>query len=552
MLGLVELGLCQNVRFQKDLTKKDNLWYSGEDLYTGEVITLSQDQIETRCSIEKGVPSGLFTKYFLDNTFKKSNYKDTSEIRRLNQEIVIENNKLNSLIKDSLLAYNELISYINNEIGGDKKLQKLVEKKEANKLNEKQKVLMDNFVSKSNSWKNSAKNVLLSQQKIKLTNTKLKEEEAKPVVAPKIAEQYEQVNSNKNGSYKSYYNDGKLKSEGTFLNRLYNGAWTFYYSNGKIMGTGSYVTGDGTDISEKSGIPRNGRDGLWIFYGENGLIKQESNYIKGKLNGNYKEYNDFGDLILIELYQNGLINGKQERFNNQKIKISEANFIKGIAEGEEKIYYDSGKLKIQRSYKQGNLDGAAKTFYENGNLEELSSYIKGIENGVSKDYYENGNVKLEGLTKNGKAHGPFKSYFENGKTQYSGTIDTSSLAEGHFIGELFAYNEDGTLKSKMIAHKDGRIEDLTPKPESKLSKTEMAKVYRCKCCKSNINGIMDGVNNKGESPNTFILEAFLIGFNDPELNKQYMSLAPEYTNVYDIFRYYQYKYCTIKCARTCY
>ncbi len=557
MLCIIEVDFSQNVHFQKDLTKKDNLWYSGEELYTGEVITLSQDQIETRYSVEKGVPSGMFTKYFLDNTFKKSNYKDTSEIRGLNQEIIIENNKSNSLIKDSLLAYNELTSYINDEIGGDKKLQKLLEKEQANKLNEKQKVLMDNFVSKSNSWKNSAKNVLLSQQKIKLTNTKLKEEEAKPVVAPKIAEQYEQVNSNKNGSYKSYYNDGKLKSEGTFLNRLYNGAWTFYYSNGNVQAKGSFISGDGTDVSETSGLPRNGRDGFWIFNHENGKINQESNYLKGKLNGSFKEYNDFGDLILIELYQNGLINGKQERLNNQKIKISEANFIKGIAEGEEKIYYDSGKLKIQRSYKQGKLDGVAKAFYENGNLEELSSYVKGIEDGVSKDYYENGNVKLEGATKNGKAHGPFKSYFENGKTQYSGTIDTSSLAEGHFIGELFAYNEDGTLKSKMIAHKDGRIEDLTPKPESKLSKTEISKPYKCKCCKSTINGILDGVDKEGNIANIGILEIFHDTYSSPEWLKllnmgiAFSGEAP-YKTAYDVFRRDQYKFCSMKCSRTCY
>ena len=144
--------------------------------------------------------------------------------------MVSENNKLNSFIKDSLVAYNDLISYINNEIGGDKKLQKLVEKKQANKLNEKQKVLMDNFAFKRNFWKNSSQNVLLSQQKIKLTNTKIKEEEAKPVVAPKIAEQYEQVNSIKNGSYKSYFGDGALKSEGTFLDGFYHGAWTFYHS----------------------------------------------------------------------------------------------------------------------------------------------------------------------------------------------------------------------------------------------------------------------------------------------------------------------------------
>lgn len=558
MCYFVSLGFSQNIRYQSDLTKKDNLWYSGEELYTGEVITRSQDQIETRCSIEKGVPSGLFTKYFLDNTFKKSNYKDTSEIRRLNQEIVIENNKLNSLIKDSLLAYNELISYINNEIGGDKKLQKLVEKKEANKLNEKQKVLMDNFVSKRNFWKNSAKNVLLSQQKIKLTNNKLKEEEAKPVVAPKIAEQYEQINSIKNGSYKSYYNDGKLKSEGTFLNGLYNGAWIYYYSNGNEMGRGSYIAGDGTDVSELSGLPRNGRDGLWKFYNVNGKVKQEANYIKGKLNGSFKEYNDFGELILIELYQNGLINGKQERFNNQKIKISEANFIKGIAEGEEKIYYDSGKLKIQRSYKQGKLDGVAKTFYENGNLEGSTNLIKGNEDGLHKEYFENGKIKLEFMMKNNKQHGSFKSYYESGMTKHKATIDTTSLADYNYIGEYYEFNEDGSIKTKIMAYKDGRTEDLTPKPEPQLSKKEMAKVYRCKCCKSNINGIMEGVDEKGESPSTFWLELYLNGSDNPALNSLYemnnsiTNLTSKYTNYYDRVRYEQFKFCSIKCARTCY
>jgi antitoxin component YwqK of YwqJK toxin-antitoxin module len=466
MLCLVEVGFSQNVRFQSDLTKKDNLWYSGEDLYTGEAITLSQDQIETRCSIEKGVPSGLFTKYFLDNTFKKSNYKDTSEIRRLNQEIVIENNKLNSLIKDSLLAYNELISYINNEIGGDKKLQKLVEKKEANKLNEKQKVLMDNFVSKRNFWKNSAKNVLLSQQKIKLTNTKLKEEEAKPIVAPKIAEQYEQINSIKNGSYKSYYNDGKLKSEGTFLNGLYNGAWIYYYSNGNEMGRGSYIAGDGTDVSELSGLPRNGRDGLWKFYNVNGKVKQEANYIKGKLNGSFKEYNDFGELILIELYQNGLINGKQERFNNQKIKISEANFIKGIAEGEEKIYYDSGKLKIQRSYKQGKLDGVAKGYFENGKTSTEENFKVGKQDGLCKKYFESGSVSEEANYKDGYINGQIKVYYVNGNVKIIGegnlecigcyTIKSKFNEDGSPFVSYWVYSKDEyTGKTEVFTGQDG-------------------------------------------------------------------------------------------------
>jgi len=521
MLCLVEFGFSQNVHFQKDLTKKENLWYSGEELYTGEVITLSMDQIETRYSVEKGVPTGLFTKYFLDYTFKKSNYKDTSEIRRLSQVIVIENNKLNSLIKDSLMAYNDLISYINNEIGGDKKLLKLVVKKEENKLNEKQKVLMDNFAFKVNFWKNSSQNVLLSQQKIKLTNTKLKEEEAKPVFAPKISEQYEQVNSIKNGSYKSYFNYGRLKSEGSFLNGLYNGAWTYYYSNGNVQAKGSYVLGDGTDISEASGLPLNGRDGLWKIYHDNGKLSQESNFLKGKRNGSFKDYNTVGVL-------------KEEAFYKNE-----------VFDGERKLYYDSGKLEMAVLYNYGLLNGLATTLYENGNTKELYTYTKGNKDGVSKLFFENGKIQFEAVFKNDQKHGPFTSYYKNGNIQHKGKIDTNSLAESHFIGEIYSYNEDGTLKTKIMAYKDGRTEDLTPKPSSNLSKTEMSKSYKCRCCKSIINGVYNATSEQGEELSELMLD-FSLNIYDVggELLKKV------YPSFYSFLRN-QYPFCSMKCSKVC-
>ena len=475
----------------------------------------------------------------------------------MNQEIESENKQLISFINDSLLAYNQLISYINNELGGEKKLQKLLENAQENKLKEKQKVLMDAYVTKKNSWKNSAHNVLLSQQKIKLTKTKLKGEEEKPIVVPKIAEQYEQINSIKNGSYKSYYYDGKLKSEGSFLNGLYNGAWIYYYSNGNVQAKGSFVSGDGTDVSETSGLPRNGREGLWMFKHDNGKISQESSFLKGKLNGSFKDYNKNGILTEETFYKNGVLDGKIIKYNDQAIKISEGNIINGIPEGEEKIYYDSGKLKIQRSYKQGKLDGVAKAFYENGNLKELIAFVKGIEDGITKNYYENGNAKLEKVMRNGKAHGAFKSFFENGKTQYSGTIDTNSLAEGNFVGELLEYNEDGTLKSKIMAYKDGRTEDLTPEPKSKLSQTEMSKPYKCKCCKATINGILDGVDKEGNSPNIKLMEILYDTYSNPDwLNLLNMGIAfsgeAPYKTIYDVYRRNDYKFCSMKCSRTCY
>jgi antitoxin component YwqK of YwqJK toxin-antitoxin module len=602
MLCLVEFGFSQNAHLQKDLTKKDSLWYYGDAVYTGEVITLSQDQIETRYSVEKGVPSGWFTKYFLDYAFKKSNYKDTSEIRRLNQEIVVENNKLNSLIKDSLLAYNELISYINNDIGGDKKLQKLEEKKQANKLKEKQKAMMAGYVSKKNSWRNSAQNVLLSQQKIKIAKTKQKEEEAKPEVAPKIAEQYEQVNSIKNGSYKSYFDDGRLKSEGTFLNGLYNGAWTYYYSNGKVHAKGSYLMGDEGNFSIYNGfsssnyktstssgeewkpptknmtdyeikleervqyyknlntqneygpktnklnpdrfeynqfinnelatIPSKGLEGVWVINTTNGVPKVEFNYKKGKMHGVFKLY-----------YENGGL--KEERVFNE-----------GKENGPYILYYESGIIKETGEIIKGVLAGSCIFYNDKGNKIQVTQYIAGKKHGKETLFFNNGKIEEELYYANDRAQGTFKSFFITGQLKIIATLDTTSKDEDGFLGEVIAYKEDGNILKKVFVRKDGSFEDKTPKFSSSLSKVEMTKLYKCKCCKSTINGIFDGIDDDGSGPTEQSLYfAFEINKNSnilDFLNKQIAILGEEpYLNLYDFVRRETYKFCSMKCSRTC-
>ena len=50
-------------------------------------------------------------------------------------------------------------------------------------------------------------------------------------------------NSFKNGDYKSYYEKGKLKSEGKYSNNLQKGLWNYYYKNGnRIIFTKSNAT----------------------------------------------------------------------------------------------------------------------------------------------------------------------------------------------------------------------------------------------------------------------------------------------------------------------
>jgi antitoxin component YwqK of YwqJK toxin-antitoxin module len=448
----------------------------------------------------------------------------------------------------------------------------------------------------------SSQNVLLSQQKIKITKTKQKEEEAKPEVAPKIAEQYEQVNSIKNGSYKSYYNDGKLKSEGKFKDNLYEGPWVFYNENGMVKAKGSYVIGDGGNFSIYNGfssinnktnplsreewnpptktmtdyekkleervqyytnintqneykpktnklnperfeynqfinnelatIPSKGLEGVWVINTTNGVPKVEFNYKKGKMHGVFKLY-----------YENGGL--KEERVFNE-----------GKENGPYILYYESGIIKETGEIIKGVLAGSCIFYNDKGNKTQVTQYIAGKKHGKETLFFNNGKIEEELYYANDRAQGPFKSFFITGQLKIIATLDTTSKDEDGFLGEVIAYKEDGNILKKAFVRKDGSFEDKTPKFSSSLSKVEMTKLYKCKCCKSTINGIFDGIDDDGSGPTEQSLYlAFETNKNSNMLdflNKQKAILGEEpYLNLYDFLRRETYKFCSMKCSRTC-
>ena len=60
------------------------------------------------------------------------------------------------------------------------------------------------------------------------------------------------------GSWKYFYENGKIGEDGTFENGLKTGEWTFYYSNGKIESQGKFVN------DKKSGA--------WIYFSRSGEL----------------------------------------------------------------------------------------------------------------------------------------------------------------------------------------------------------------------------------------------------------------------------------------
>lgn len=193
------------------------------------------------------------------------------------------------------------------------------------------------------------------------------------------------------GAFKKYFGDVVIE-EGTYSNGLMNGEWKFYYNSGKIKGSGKFLNSDGGDLGS-TGIPKNGRDGLWISYHENGNKSQECSYVQGKIEGKFISYHE---------------NGK---------KSQECNYLNGKENGSFISYYENGNLKWQYNYILGERDKETLTtkYYENGK-KEYEGYYDGTNwHGSLNEYREDGTLKIYEHYYDGKLG--FRNFYRSdGKT----------------------------------------------------------------------------------------------------------------------------------------
>ncbi len=94
------------------------------------------------------------------------------------------------------------------------------------------------------------------------------------------------------GIFKSFYENGHLKSEGQYDNGAMNGKWKFFFKSG--------------NIKEIIFYKNNVENGPFIEYHENGKIAAEGTYMNELENGLLKIYDDKGNLTMQKQCENGI------------------------------------------------------------------------------------------------------------------------------------------------------------------------------------------------------------------------------------------------------
>ncbi|MFA7228672.1 MAG: TonB family protein [Melioribacteraceae bacterium] len=140
-----------------------------------------------------------------------------------------------------------------------------------------------------------------------------------------------QLTPAQNGVIKSYYSDGTVQSETSYVNDVLDGAVITYLPDGKIF----------TEKNYSQGI----LDGFAREYYETGSLKEEYQVKKGILEGAYRKYNAGGELRELLSYSAGQLI-KSEIFESSEIGIPVAAKMEETAIITAPVLTEAEKLKV--------------------------------------------------------------------------------------------------------------------------------------------------------------------------------------------------------------
>lgn len=200
---------------------------------------------------------------------------------------------------------------------------------------------------------------------------------------------------NKEGLWKEFYPDGKIKSEGKYDNGKQVGEWKFYHQNTKLEQTGKFNKQgkpdgvwrwyyDSGQLLREENFRAGLKDGMSVEYDENGNIIQEGEYINGAEEGPWVELT--GDVYIKGNYRDGLRNGSWSCYYIQRngtltdsILFFRGSFIDDNPDGRQTYFWENGKTKDEGLYIMGRKEGDWFKFNFDGTLFMVISYKNGVE-----------------------------------------------------------------------------------------------------------------------------------------------------------------------------
>lgn len=275
----------------------------------------------------------------------------------------------------------------------------------------------------------------------------------------------------KQGPWKEFHANGKVKWEGTFVDDKLQGIVkeydvngglldlqkfdlgvelkgaeetkllnikNTYHPNGKIESIGTF-----TKEGAKQGLFRRfGTDGKPTFaaiYSDDRLLSEGSVSEVGALEGHWIEYYNSGEKRAEGEYRSGKREGEWVYYHRSGAVEQRGNYANGLAQGAWKWYYENGALHREEDYRKGREDGMSVEYDGQGTIITQGEYIDGLKEG--KWIYHVGDHTEEGEYRSGLRNGEWVHVYDNGRKSFVGRF-----VEGEPEGKHRWYWPNGQVK----------------------------------------------------------------------------------------------------------
>lgn len=237
------------------------------------------------------------------------------------------------------------------------------------------------------------------------------------------------VNGAQDGQWQSFYRDGKVETEQAFRHGNLDGTITYYYETGEKKLVAHFQAGvqegqrteyfpNGKKRTETHFV-NNLKHGPYISYHGNENKSLEGSFSRGIPSGDWKWYDQTGDMLLKEsTFSNG--SGVMYEFYPTGEKKTESAYKDGLKHGEERLWYLNGSLQAKATYKNGLLHGDYEEYHEEGSLLAKTAWMYGKRNGEYRSWFGNKQQQFELFFVDDRIHGKSEEWYENGKKRSEG------------------------------------------------------------------------------------------------------------------------------------
>ena len=187
------------------------------------------------------------------------------------------------------------------------------------------------------------------------------------------------------------------------------------------------------------------RHGLWKgYHDESKRPRYEGTFDHGKETGTFKYFDDTkaGTVIATRDFSKADGSCYTIFFDQKGNKVSEGLVKNKLFEGQWKYYHKESKdIMTLENYKNGKLNGSRKVFYKENELAEEVNYVDGKKNGIGKTFGENGKQIDQHTFVNDVFEGKAIYFNASGKKMYEGDYKNNSK-----IGTWKFYENDKVVK----------------------------------------------------------------------------------------------------------